>query len=241
MDAPLTLLDSDASFCFGCSPEIVCFNECCRDLNQFLTPYDVIRLKKRLCLSSHEFLARYTRRHTGPGSGIPVVTLIPADPERLTCPFVAPGGCRVYSDRPSACRMYPLVRILRRSHDTADIAEEYRLLREPHCRGFHAVRLQTAREWILNQGLPDYIAENDRMLEVIGLKARLSSKALPPSIADQVYTALYDLDRFLEGRRFASRTGVHAGRVESARQDEVALLRQGLEWAKQLLMKTFGR
>jgi hypothetical protein len=121
--------------------------------------------------------------------------------------------------------------------------EEYRLLREPHCRGFDAAQLQSVSEWIVTQGLADYNAENDRMLSVIGLKTRLSSKALPPSLDDQVYMAFYDLDRFRErlcdgGLDLA---GMHAELVDPARQDETALLRLGLDWVKQLLERTLTR
>ena len=244
MNDSLAPLDPDASFRFGCSPEVACFNECCRDLNQFLTPYDVVRLKNRLGLPSDVFLARYTRRHTGPGTGLPVVTLAPADPARLTCPFVAPSGCRIYPDRPSSCRTYPLVRILRRPRESEGILEEYRLLKEPHCRGFDAARQQTVREWITNQGLADYHAENDRLLEVIALKARLSRKALPPSLEDQVYTAFYDMDRFRG--RLCDGSLPHVFELdpddrEAAPKDELVLLRLGLEWVKQLLIKTFTR
>jgi hypothetical protein len=159
----------------------------------------------------------------------------------LTCPFVAPSGCRVYPDRPSSCRTYPLVRILRRPRESEGILEEYRLLKEPHCRGFDAARQQTVREWITNQGLADYHAENDRLLEVIVLKARLSSKALPPSLSDQVYTALYDLDRFRQQLHDGRPADMMPGPLEDARQDEVALLHMGVEWVKRLLEKTFAR
>lgn len=241
MDARLTSLDLEDCFDFCCSPDTACFNDCCRDLNQFLTPYDVFRLKKGLGLSSDQFLARYTRRHTGPGSGLPVVTLIPGDPDRLTCPFVTPSGCLVYPDRPSSCRTYPLMRMVRRCRDTGNRLEEYRLLREPHCRGFDALRRRTAREWIVEQGLDEYNAENDRLIEVISLKARLSSKALPPSLADRVYAALYDLDGLRERLRDGSLTGIHGELAESAQADEAARLHLGLEWVKRLLEKALTR
>lgn len=243
MDTSSTSLDLDDYFAFCCSPDSACFNECCRDLNQFLTPYDVLRLKKGMGISSEQFLARYTRRHTGPGSGLPVVTLAPGDPERLTCPFVTPSGCRVYPDRPSSCRTYPLVRMVRRSRDTGDRVEEYRLLREPHCRGFEAAQRQTAREWVVAQGLDEYNFENDRLVEVISLKARLSSKALPPSLSELVYTALYDLDGFRERLHAGSLgpAGLDPGHVEKARTGETALLHLNLEWVKQLLTKSLGR
>ena len=52
----------DEVFRFACSPGVACFNACCRDLNQSLYPYDILRLKKRLKLPSGEFLERYTAR-----------------------------------------------------------------------------------------------------------------------------------------------------------------------------------
>lgn len=241
MDGNLISIDPDTPFRFACHPGVACFNECCRDLNQFLTPYDVLRLKRGLGLSSRQFLEQYTRRHTGPGSGLPVVTLKPGDPERLTCPLVTPDGCRVYRDRPSSCRTYPLVRVLRRSRESGDVLEEYRLLREPHCRGFAAERQRTVNEWTADQELRQYHAENDRLLELISLKARLSSKALPPSLAEQVFTALYDLDRLREQLHDGCLAGMRAELPEDARRDEIVLLRLGLEWVKRLLETTYAR
>lgn len=38
-------LSDDEPFYFDCQSRVPCFNACCRDLNQFLTPYDIDRLK----------------------------------------------------------------------------------------------------------------------------------------------------------------------------------------------------
>jgi Fe-S-cluster containining protein len=241
MESTLDSIGPDTPFRFACDPGVACFNECCRDLNQSLTPYDVLRLKRGLGMSSRQFLDQYTRRHTGPGSGLPVVTLKPGDPKRLTCPLTTPDGCRVYRDRPSSCRTYPLVRVLRRSRENSDVREEYRLLREPHCRGFDAERRQTVHEWTEDQELRPYNAENDRLLELISLKARLGSKALPPSLAEQVFTALYDLDRLRLQIQDGGLAGMCAELMEDARGDEVALLRLGVEWVKRLLEMAFAR
>jgi hypothetical protein len=43
-------IEPDEQFRFACSPGVACFNACCRDLNQSLFPYDILRLKKRLKL-----------------------------------------------------------------------------------------------------------------------------------------------------------------------------------------------
>ena len=62
---------------FDCSSKNSCFNECCRDLNQALTPYDILRLKRNLGISSQVFLKKYTSLHYGPESGLPIVTFKP--------------------------------------------------------------------------------------------------------------------------------------------------------------------
>lgn len=244
MDDRLTALGLDEEFRFACGPEVACFNDCCRDLNQALTPYDTLRLKRGLGVPSGRFLAQFTRRHTGPGSGLPVVTLAPADPQTLACPFVSAAGCRVYPDRPASCRTYPLVRSVRRSRETGAAVASYYILTEPHCRGFAGNRTQTARQWTADQGIADYNTENDRMLDVISLKNSLRRGPLSPSSAERVYTALYDLDEFrrrLFDDGMAAESGVGEDLLEAARHDDLALLRVGMEWVKQFLERKIGR
>jgi hypothetical protein len=237
---PLHPIDPDEPFRFSCSPAVACFNACCRDLNQFLTPYDVLRLKRGLGLSSGGFLERFTLRHTGPGTGLPVVTLKPADPEALACPFVTPAGCRVYPDRPSSCRTYPLVRIARRNRATGRITRDYMLLQEPHCRGFEAGAIQTVKKWVADSAIPDYDRWNDRMLEIISLKNLMMPGPLSDQLAEPIFTALYDLDRFRQqmlNESLPSGLALPPAAREQARQDDAALLDLGLEWVKKALAR----
>ena len=53
-------LDEQSSFSFACHKGVPCFNECCGDVNIFLTPYDILRLKNNLNMSSEKFLAEHT-------------------------------------------------------------------------------------------------------------------------------------------------------------------------------------
>ena len=53
-------LGPDDRFKFACRPGISCFNMCCGDVNIFLSPYDVLRMKKRLGMKSGDFLEKYT-------------------------------------------------------------------------------------------------------------------------------------------------------------------------------------
>jgi Fe-S-cluster containining protein len=231
----------DDQFGFACSPEVACFNECCRDLNQFLYPYDILRLKKGLGLSSGEFLARYTIQHIGPESGLPIVALKTADAEALTCPFATEKGCRVYPNRPSSCRIYPLVRAISRNRETGKITERFMLLNEPHCLGFNEPKEQTVRQWIKEQGVGADNPINDTLMEIISLKTRLRPGPLDLKSRQLFFWALYDLDnfrnQFFNKGRLNNLDGAPQ-KMAAAETDDRALLEVAMEWVKQTLFKS---
>ncbi len=238
MDDILIPITQDTVFRFECSPKVSCFNQCCRDLLQALTPYDVLRIRQELGLSSRRFLEQFTHRHTGPGSGLPVVTLKPADEHTRVCPFVTPAGCRVYPHRPASCRTYPLVRTLGRSRETGAAVESFYILRESHCRGFAGVQERTVREWINDQALCDYNAENDRMIELISAKNRLHPGSLPAETIAALALALYDLDAFrvrLADGRLPEARALRDAFPNAVEGDDLQLLHAGLAWAKRIL------
>jgi uncharacterized protein len=181
---------------FSCGPDKVCFTECCRDLNQTLTPYDVLRLKYNLKCSSRDFLKTYTSRYVGPASGLPVVAFKPNAATGHACPFVTQDGCSVYPDRPSSCRMYPLARAISRSRKTGKIQEYYALIEEEHCKGFGQNTGQTVQQWLAGQAVDRHNLFNDKLIELISLKNRIIPGKLPDVQADLFYLALYDLDEF---------------------------------------------
>ena len=178
MEPSLESIDLDEPFRFACSSTVPCFNECCRDLNQFLTPYDILRLKNHFKMSSHDFLKQYCSRHTGPESGLPAVTLRPLSAPQLTCPFVTRAGCRVYENRPSSCRIYPLARAISRSRETGRVQEHFALLKEPHCLGHRQNRTGTVQEWVSDQQLDIYLRFNDMLMEIIALKNQAGGEPL---------------------------------------------------------------
>jgi len=244
-------LGLDDEFQFSCSKSLSCFNECCRDLNQFLTPYDILRLKNGLGISSDHFLEKYTLQHLGPESGLPIVTLKPADPRLLRCPFVSPSGCTVYSHRPSSCRTYPLARLTTRSRDSGAIQEHYAMMKESHCRGFEGGATQTVRGWIEAQGLAAYNVMNDLLMEVISLKNRLNPGApnVKPNMKPNMkldmksrhlfHQALYDLDNFRKHifeKGLLENQDTDPGLLESLKTDDTRLLRFGMEWVKRIFI-----
>lgn len=96
------------TFAFRCHPAISCFNQCCRNLNLYLYPYDIIRLKKNLGMTADQFIETHTDMVLRPGHHFPDVLLHMADNAEKTCPFLTDAGCRVYPDRPYTCRMFPV-------------------------------------------------------------------------------------------------------------------------------------
>jgi hypothetical protein len=177
---------------FECHPDLECFTQCCRDVNIFLTPYDVVRMKASLGIRSWEFLSRYTMTLLPPKPGLPVVALKMRDDVIRSCPFVTQQGCSIYEARPWSCRMYPL--------DVAEHGEGFRLLADASlCRGLKAKRRLKVDQYLHTQGLQPYGVWNELMARFT-THPRLSVERIEnPKIKEMFRMALYDVDTF---RRF---------------------------------------
>jgi Fe-S-cluster containining protein len=199
-----------------------------------------LRLKNHLGITSGEFLGQYTSQHIGPETGLPVVTLKPEAGEDRLCPFVSPEGCRVYTNRPSSCRTYPLVRGLSRSRETGEVTEQFMMLQEPHCLGFREKSRHTVRQWIANQEIRLYNEINDRLMEIISLKNQLIPGSLDLKSQRMFYLALYDLDNF---RTQIKKNGLlddfdcDQTILEKSMEDDVELLELGMRWIKLVLFE----
>ena len=156
-------LDPDESFNFCCGPSVACFNACCRDLDLVLGPYDVLRLRQALELSSRQFLEKFTAPVALPPGGFPALQLLMGEEPEKRCPFVTAKGCSVYEHRPSPCRAYPVGRGAE-LNPAGQIEQRFVLLREAHCLGFASEHSWTVRQWLDDQGLGPYNSSNDRYL-----------------------------------------------------------------------------
>ena len=223
---------------FICSCKNACFNQCCRDLNQALTPYDVLRLKSHLGISSQAFIQKYTALHCGPESGLPVLAFKPNPQTGHACPFVTPQGCLVYESRPASCRMYPLARAITRSRETGEMAQYFARILEPHCKGHCYPSSQTVGEWLKGQGVEAYNRENDKLMEVISLKNRVRPGKLDEAFSDQFFLALYDLDEFrsqIFDHDLAGCLNVSDAVLDNIKDNDEALLNFGINWVKYML------
>lgn len=233
-------LGPDNRFKFKCHKGVACFTKCCRGIHIILTPYDIVRLKNRLGLSSSEFLTLYTVPELLEKTDLPMVRLKLMDDEDQSCPFVRDDGCLVYEDRPTSCRYYPLG-VASLSHKESMDDEFYFFVHEPHCLGFEEEKEWTVREWREDQGVDVQDAINAEWTDLVVRK-----RSFPPNIrlADKTkkmfFMASYDIDRFKRfvfESTFLSLYKIDPQELEKIKKDEIALLNFGFRWLKWVLFK----
>ena len=234
-------VELESRFKFKCHKGVGCFTKCCRGINIKLTPYDIIRLKNRLGLSSEEFLTLYTTPQILEKTDLPVVTLKLLDDEISSCPFVREDGCIVYTDRPTTCRYYPLGVASLNHKEDVDGDGFYFFINEPHCLGFEENTEWTVREWRKDQGVDIYDEINAGWTDLIVRK-----RSFPPNVklADQskqmFFLVSYNIDKFRQfvfQSSFLSRYNIDYETVQSIREDELSLLAFGIQWLKRLFFK----
>ena len=239
-------LGPDSKFQFKCHKGVKCFNQCCRDINIILTPYDIIKLKTRLGLSSEEFLALYTEPHILEKTDMPVVTLKllnedESDSDRKACPFVREDGCLVYEDRPTTCRYYPLGVASLSHKEDSDEDEFYFFVHESHCLGFEEEKNWTVSQWRRDQGVDVHDQINAEWTDLLVRK-----RSFPPNmqLTDQTkkmfFLVSYNIDKFRDfvfESSFLNRYSIDGATLEKIKADEIDLLKFGLKWLKWLLFK----
>jgi hypothetical protein len=229
----------DKAIRFRCHRGVACWNACCNNIDISLTPYDILRLKQRLEISSTEFLERYTVPYEMEKDGIAGVKLKPVE-GGTACRFMVAEGCSMYEDRPTACRYYPLALLSMRKQDETTDRDSYALVKEPHCRGHDEPREITIADYRREQGLPGYddLARGWRQLI---LKKRSSGPAIgkPSKRSLQLFfMACYDVDRFrgfVASEGFAELFAVPAEEMQEILTDDTKLIVFGFRFLRQTL------
>lgn len=228
-------LKRDSEFSFGCHPGVPCYNACCGDVNIFLTPYDIIRLKNRLGITSEEFLKKYTLMPFDKNLAYPVVMLQMNDDEKKSCRFVAAQGCTVYEDRPWACRMYPLGLASPRQDEEQAEDEFYFLLHDPICKGFNEPTKWTVSEWMRDQGVDEYDEMGREFKDITLHKHFKEGQGISPKQVEMFFMACYNIDNFRDfvfKSTFLRKFDVDPETLERIKTDDVALLRFGYRWLR---------
>jgi hypothetical protein len=228
-------LDLSSEFTFRCHPGVPCFNDCCGDVNIFLTPYDIIRLKNNLNITSEEFLSKYTISPFDENLKYPVIMLKMEENDKKPCPFVGPEGCGVYEDRPWACRMYPLGLASPGENSQELDSEFYFLLQESVCKGFNSDRKLTVSDWLKDQGIVEYNEMGEYFKDLTTHKYFTDGGNLPPKKIEMFFTTCYNIDKFrkfLFDSTFFDKFEVDDKTKAIIEKDDVELLKFGYQWLR---------
>ena len=238
------ILTQEHKIKFACHPGVSCFNACCKQADVMLAPYDVIRLKQHLKLTSEQFLKDYTVPWEMDSDGIIGVKL--KTNEDKHCLLMTEKGCSVYDDRPAACRYYPFG-LMGVKHTEAKTDEQnYFRIEEEHCKG-HEERnfLPETKEISLGeyrkiQGVEEYDKYNLDWIRLMLKKKSAGPSVGTPSVESLqvLFMATYDLDRFkrfISSPNFQAVYDLDAKIFDEIQKDDVALLEFGYRFLRQVL------
>ena len=229
-------LTLDSPLKFRCHPGVRCFTACCGGIKIVLTPYDILQLTKRLGLAAHEFLHQFTQPTYLENTDMPGV-MIKLREDDNKCPFVTPEGCTVYTDRPTACRYYPVGMADFHEGGTRDaagnesVSEEEKfffLVREDHCKGFEEDKEWTIREWRADQGVDIRDEMNKEWLRLVMRRKSFGQQASLSEQAKRMFfmasTDIATFRKFIFESSFLDTYVLDEDLIKKIREDDVELM-----------------
>ncbi|MCG8683656.1 MAG: YkgJ family cysteine cluster protein [Desulfobacterales bacterium] len=200
-----------------------------------LYPYDIIRLKNHLGMTSDEFLVTHTITAFRYNPNFPSVMLKMSDKNGNPCSFLSEKGCLVYENRPYSCRAYPLEpAIYGDGKNGFEISCS--LVRHDHCLGHGKGENWSPAKWMNDQGMDVYNEHNSawaRVASMLHNQKTSSEKGSENPAMNMAFMASYNMDtfrRFVFESTFLKRFDIPSDRIDKAAEDEVALMHLGFDW-----------
>lgn len=230
-------IKKNSLFHFQCDPTVSCFNLCCRNLNLFLYPYDVIRLKNHLNITSSQFIDQYTDIVMRENSFFPDVLLKMADNQDMTCPFLSDSGCLVYPDRPDACRTFPIEMGIHYSEKTKQDEPVYFFRPPDFCKGTETKQTWTIDTWNIDQAVEPYHRMTIQWAKVKRLFQNdpWGIEGMNGKKGKMAFMAIYNIDEFRDfvfKSSFLKRYKVKTELKKKMKKKDDQLLRLAFEWVK---------
>jgi len=233
-----TRLELEDKLKFRCHKDISCWNKCCSRADVSLAPYDIIRMKNHLKLSSSDFLKDYTVPFEIDAHNMPGIKLRTDDDG--VCLFMNEEGCSIYKDRPTACRYYPSGLLSMRALGKSEDERHFLLVKEPHCKGHDEDREITIADYRKEQEVEEFDELNRDWYRII-LKKKSTGPTIgrPSDMSLQLFfMASYDVDRF---RRFVTSDSFKKmydltdDKFNSFENSDIELMQFGFRLMKQVL------
>jgi len=233
------LLDKD-TFRFECHSGVACFTRCCKNADMYLYPYDIIRMKDHLGISSDQFLKQHTISAFRDNKYFPSLMLTMSDDEEKSCLFLSDKGCTIYEDRPFSCRAYPLERAVARLNDGYGRVVQYFVANHSYCLGHKEPREWTVKEWTEDQQLQTYDEMNDLWVDIDTIFRRnpWGDKGINSPALKMAFLACFNVDKlkeFILDTSFLSRFDVPEERKEKIMESDIEMMKFGFDWVKYFL------
>jgi len=192
------VIDSNNGFFFHCHERLSCFKQCCKNAEIDLYPYDIIRIKNNLGISSEAVLENYTTLDFEDNPYFPRVLMKMTCDKENSCPFLCETGCAIYIDRPFSCRAYPLERITDRKGKPGARNVTYQLVKHPWCMGHEEPKQWVLQDWIQDQDIALYNEMNDYWIDVDSILRSnpWGSQSIHVAFFRLIFTACYNCDNF---------------------------------------------
>lgn len=225
-------------FHFSCHEKVACYTKCCKHVDMLLFPYDVLRLKSAMKIDSEEFMRKYSRLVKGDNPYFPSV-MLQLQEKNGWCPFLSENGCKVYIDRPSSCRTYPLERAVDRSATSHGDSEYYFLTNHDYCLGHKEKPQFSAHQWIRNQKIDQFNVMNDlwAIIDTLFATNPWSGEGSGGEKQRLAFMVCYDIDRFrhfAEQNKLIKRFRLTKDQRKRIENEDSELLKFGFEWLKHI-------
>ncbi len=234
-------LSKKEQFQFKCHPGVDCYMTCCRNVDMFLYPYDILRLKNFLQISSQQCIENYVRLVQGAAHPyFPSLMLRLSDDAEKSCPFLGDEGCNVYKDRPSACRTYPLERAVDRNPEKGAESEFYFMTSHDYCHGHGEDKNFTVKKWVRDQRLDEYnlMEELWTKMDTVFSTNPWGGEGSGGPKQQMAFTACYDIDNFrlmVAEHSLLDRFSIPRDQKRRIRESDEELLKFAYEWLKYFL------
>ncbi len=170
-------------------------------------------------------------------SYFPDVLLRMEDNQDKTCPFLTQEGCRVYPDRPDACRTFPLEQGMI-FDDESGHGRLVHFFRPPEfCMGQYEKTKWTPKSWEQDQEAEIYHKMTAKWAILKGLFHHnpWGSEGPEGPKARMAFMATYNIDRFREfvfGSSFLKRYKVKSYLIKKMNASDTELLKFGFKWVQ---------
>ncbi len=171
-------------------------NVCCKNFSDedriVLEPYDILRLSRKLRISTGKFISDYADLSLDRNTQLPIALLgFQGTDSRNKCIFLRSYGCSVYEDRPLRCRLYPLGRLFDKGKSY------YILINNCPCGDTKGDSSWTAREWIESSDAEDFLEYQEYIAEVFSYVNLDIYRRLDEDQKISLGRTLHDIDAFV--------------------------------------------